>query len=74
LQVPPDRLLLETDAPYQRLPEARTRHSLTDPSSGEPINHPANLAAVYEFAAGLLNEPVAELTVRVEANFRRLFG
>jgi TatD DNase family protein len=74
LQVPPDRLLLETDAPDQRLPEARTRHSLTDPSSGEPINHPANLAAVYEFAAGLLNEPVAELTVRVEANFRRLFG
>ena len=74
LQVPPDRLLLETDAPDQRLPEDRNQHPLADPASGDPINHPANLVAVYEFAAGLLREPLDRLAARIETNFRRLFG
>jgi TatD DNase family protein len=74
LQVPPDRLLLETDAPDQRLPEDRNQHPLSNPASGDPINHPANLVAVYEFAAGLLREPLDRLAARIETNFRRLFG
>lgn len=72
--VPPDRLLLETDAPDQPLPEARNRFPLLDPATGRPINHPANLRAVYEFAAELLAEPVEALAGRVEENFQRLFG
>jgi TatD DNase family protein len=72
--VPPDRLLLETDAPDQPLPEARNRFPLLDPATGRPINHPANLRAVYEFAADLLAEPVETLAGRVEENFQRLFG
>lgn len=72
--VPPDRLLIETDAPDQLLPDARNLHPLTDAATGRPLNHPANLAAVYAFAAELFNEPVEELARRVEENFLRLFA
>jgi TatD DNase family protein len=79
--VPLDRLLIETDAPDQLPPEARngecgTRsefHPLTDPSTGKPINHPANLAWVYEGLAEFLGEAPETLAARVEENFRRLF-
>lgn len=86
-QVPPDRLLVETDAPDQPLPETGnaqlgTRNgrgsapilSLTDPATGKAINHPANLAAVYHGLAGELGEPVERLAARVEDNFQRLFA
>jgi TatD DNase family protein len=72
--VPPDRLLIETDAPDQLPPDARNRHPLTDAASGKAINHPANLEAVYEFVAELLGERVQALANRVEENFQRLFG
>ncbi len=72
--VPPDRLLLETDAPDQPLPEERNLHPLIDPASGKSINHPANLSAVYHFAAELLGQPVDALASAVEENFQRLFG
>ena len=72
--VPPDRLLIETDAPDQVLPPERDQHPLTDVRTGKAINHPANLSAVYEFAAELLNEPIEVLAQRIEANFQRLFG
>ena len=71
--VPPDRLLVETDAPDQLLPDALNSHPLTDASSGRPLNHPANLGAVYTFLAQWLNEPIAALAKRVEDNFQRLF-
>jgi len=90
--VPPDRLLIETDAPDQPLPEFWSRFPL-DPSpgrgdarpAGDPalfpaarprrgLNHPANLVAVYAFAADLLGESLGNLTARIEANFQRLFG
>jgi len=72
--VPRERLLIETDAPDQSLPDARNRFPLADPATGKPLNLPANLAAVYEFAAELLGEPLEDLAVRVEENFLRLFG
>ena len=72
--VPPDRLLIETDAPDQLLPVERNRHPLTNASSGKAINHPANLGAVYEFVAELMGEPVGTLADLVEENFLRLFG
>jgi len=72
--VPSDRLLIETDAPDQRLPEARSTFSANDPVTGKALNHPANLRAVYEFAAELFAEPLDTLAVRVEQNFIRLFG
>src|SRR5438552_3857182 len=69
--VPPDRLLLETDAPDQLLPDERDPHPLIDPASGKAINHPANLNAVYVFAAELLGEPLEALAGAVEENFQR---
>jgi TatD DNase family protein len=72
-QVPPDRLLIETDAPDQPLPDTKVLHSLTT-ADGQPINHPANLPAVYAGLAEWLAEPLASLAARVEANFLRVFG
>lgn len=74
LRVPPDRLLLETDAPDQLLPDERNAHPIEDPATGQALNHPANLPAVYAFAAELFGEPVDALAARVEQNFTRLFG
>ena len=70
--VPPDRLLIETDAPDQPLPDQRNLFPLLD-AAGKPINHPANLRAVYEFAAEWLGAPPDALAAQVESNFRRLF-
>ena len=72
-QVPPDRLLIETDAPDQCLPAERTRFPITDETTGRALNHPANIAAVYEFAAELLDESLAPMAARIEGNFQRLF-
>ena len=72
--IPRGRLLIETDAPDQLLPDNLNAFPLTDPKSCKPINHPANLVAVYQFLANWLNEPVAGLADRVEENFLRLFG
>ena len=73
-QIPSDRLLIETDAPDQRLPDELNRFPLTDLATGKPINHPANLAAIYDYVAHLRGVSVTELAVQVEANFLRLFG
>lgn len=71
--VPADRLLMETDAPDQRLPDALNAHPLTN-AAGEPINHPANLPVVYQGVAAMLETPMETLAVQVEENFLRLFG
>ena len=71
--VPADRLLIETDAPDQLLPPGRQTHPMTGPD-GKPLNHPANLRAIYAFAAELLGQDPAALSAQVEENFQRLFG
>lgn len=73
LHVPLDRLLIETDAPDQSLPPERVRYPLPE-ANGKPVNHPANLAAVYAFASELLQIELSELAARVEANFKAVFG
>ncbi len=72
-QVPIERLLIETDAPDQMLPDGG-KHQLIDFSSGKPLNHPANIAAVYEFAATLRGIRIETLAPIIEQNFHRLFG
>jgi TatD DNase family protein len=71
--VPPDRLLVETDAPDQPLPEEKIRQPLVG-TDGQPLNHPANLVAVYAGLAEFLGEPLAPFAARIEDNFQRLFG
>lgn len=59
--VPPDRLLLETDAPDQTPRPARGR------------NEPALLPRIAAALAAALDVPVGELDARTSANARRLF-
>lgn len=72
--VPLDRLLIETDAPDQRLPASLERHTCTAGDGATPLNHPANLPVVYSVAADLLGIPLPDLATTVEKNFLRLFG
>ena len=72
-KVPADRLLIETDAPDQPLPPEKILHPLAG-ADGKPLNHPANLPAVYAGLAEFLGEKTETLAARVEANFLRLFG
>ena len=72
--VPIDRLLIETDAPDQLLPDSANAHPLKDPRTGTALNHPANLPAVYHCMADLRAIPLPELERCVADNFRRLFG
>ncbi len=72
--VPLDRWLIETDAPDQRLPDHLQRHPCATSDGSAPINHPANLPAVYTVAANLLGLPLAQLAAIIEENFLRLFG
>jgi TatD DNase family protein len=73
-RVPPDRLLLETDAPDQSLPAELVRYPLPNDDRGKPVNHPANIGVVYERVAEWLNEPLERLAGRIEENVRRLFA
>ncbi len=72
-QVPADRLLVETDAPDQALP-AGTNHFPLVGVDGKPLNHPANLPAVYAGLAEFLGEKMEPLALRIEVNFQRVFG
>lgn len=72
--VPPERLLIETDAPDQLLPEDLNQNPLAEQGTNKPLNHPANLPSIYQFVAQLLGEPVEALAARVEENFKQLFG
>lgn len=74
-QIPPDRLLIETDAPDQLPPDDIAGfHALTESTTGQFINHPANLRPIYTAVAEMLGEPLDAFTQRIEKNFRRLFG
>jgi len=72
--IPRERLLIETDAPDMPLPEEWTDFALPPDAEGRPLNHPANLGAVYRFVAECLGAPIESLAAQVEENFHRLFG
>ncbi|MES2475333.1 MAG: TatD family hydrolase [Verrucomicrobiota bacterium] len=68
-QLPPDRILLETDAPDMLPPEDIITHALD--SAG---NHPANLPAIGQALASALQMSAAELATLTAANARKCFG
>ena len=72
-EVPIDRLLVETDAPSMAPPEDRNPHPLRD-SSGQVINHPANIDLAYRALAEIRGMEVEKLAQQVERNFATLFG
>ena len=57
----PDRLLLETDAPYQTL-------------KGESATHPREIMRVYAAAAALRGCSMEQLSAVLSQNFARVFG
>lgn len=71
--VPADRLLVETDAPAMPLRSHWRTHDLPARPDSTPVNHPANIAAVYAGLADYLGQPLTVLATQVEANFHRLF-
>ncbi len=72
--IPPERLLVETDAPAMPLPPALQRHTLPSAEEGTPLNHPANLGVTTEGLATLRGWALPEALARVEENYHRLFG
>lgn len=72
--IPPDRLLVETDAPAMPLRSAWRLYDLPARPDSTTVNHPANLAATYTGLAQFLGRRVDQLAGEAEANFRRLFG
>jgi TatD DNase family protein len=72
--VPRDRLLIETDAPDQNLPEELDAYRLASTVDGARINHPANITAVYSGVAKLLKCDIEALSADIERNFCRLFA
>lgn len=72
--VPLHRLLIETDAPDQPLPPDQVRFPLGTTGESQPLNHPANLAAVAEYLAAWRGMKIEECCATLESNFFRLFG
>lgn len=71
--VPLERLLIETDAPDQLLPDSANRFPLND-GAGKSLNHPANITAVYEFMSKERGMSLDTFAAQIEENFLRLFG
>lgn len=72
--IPEGRLLAETDAPAMPLPERYRTHTLPGLADGNPLNHPANIGAVYVGLAEIRAIPIEELSRTLARNFFRLFG
>ena len=71
--VPPDRLLVETDAPAMPVPLELDHHPLPPLATGQRVNHPANLELGYSGLAGVRGMSVEGLASVVEENFTRFF-
>jgi TatD DNase family protein len=72
--VPADRLLVETDAPAMPPPDASRPYSLPGLADGNPINHPANIGAIYAGIAAVRGMPIEKFTAQIAKNFHQLFG
>jgi TatD DNase family protein len=68
-QLPPDRILLETDAPDMLPPAEIITHPLP-----ENHNHPANLPAIGHALAAALGMPPETLSETTRRNARQCFG
>jgi len=72
--IPMHRLLLETDAPDMLPPPSCRSDEWNDPQSGEAINHPSNIEAIYRFVAKEWGMRQEELEEAMQQNARILFG
>ena len=72
--MPPDRILIETDAPALSPPPERNPHPIIAAAGGELLNHPANIVTCLRSLAETLERPEAEIAVLTSCNWERLFG
>ncbi len=72
--VPPERLLIETDAPDMLPPPDGIAYPMPNDGEKAAPNHPANIAKVYALAAQYLKRDAAELTQQCAANFSRFIS
>lgn len=72
-QLPPDRLLVETDAPDLAPPTAQNHRPLLS-EDGTILNHPANLLLAYDALAAIRGISREEVATHVAENFATLFG
>ena len=69
--LPPERVLVETDAPDMPLPEDLRKFVLP----GNPnANHPAHIGTIYAAVAEILGVSLRKLSEEIDTNFHRLFG
>lgn len=73
-RVPPERLLIETDAPAMPPPHVWRTHRLPGDLHGAPLNHPANIEVALLGLATLRGEDPAVLARQLAANFHTLFS
>lgn len=73
-QIPLERLLVESDAPDQALPEALDDYKLPPSNDGRRINHPATIELTYQALAELRSLSLESFAQTVHENFIRLFG
>lgn len=71
--VQPDRLLIESDAPDMLPPSEMRRYRLCD-AEGSEINHPGNLASLYEAVASRYGWSLEETKERMQRNFEAWRG
>lgn len=72
--IPLERLLIESDAPDQALPEELDEYRVTFPGETKRVNHPANIGKTYQAVAELRSMACEDFTKAVNDNFSRLFG
>jgi TatD DNase family protein len=72
--MPRERILIETDAPELSPPVGHNPYPLTDPVSGLPLNHPANLKTALRSLAEVLDSDVESISLLTMRNWEHLFG
>ena len=72
--MPPERILIETDAPELSPPPEHNPHPLTDPQDGRSLNHPANLLVALHSLAGILGREANDVATLTTHNWESLFG
>ncbi len=73
-QMPPERILLETDSPELSPPPEHNPWPLHETAGGKSLNHPANLAVALKSLASTLDREEAEMAALTTRNWQRLFG
>jgi TatD DNase family protein len=73
-EIPIDRLMIESDAPDQLPPEAMDTWGLTQSDSKARLTHPLSVELTYRALAIARGVELSDFEVRIEGNFKRLFG